>query len=532
MMKKKVKRILSCVLALMMTFTVMCVGGVEVKADEKTVVWKDAEMEDFWNGGVWSHNITDWSIGNLTTYEYSSNSKNVDISNFSSAETALNFYSTVDNNEIIISQTVDVLPAGTYTLTAPVMGDNTQVKMIYEANGVTTEINASQWLTGWNSWDNITGTFTTTQDLTNVKMGISMVCHNGGWGYLDSINLTSSDVTVLTTDPVAAPVYTVEATVDKTSIEQNGTVKLTAVVKKDGVVVSQDQLDDEDIQLWWWADKWKDGHTDGLVDAKFTNYDENSGYSLTAEATLPSVGTYYIMAELRETAPSDTESGAWVAETNVKIVTTSSGGSSNPDDGLDDTETEDTAVNIELVNADFTSPLDGTWTGAVNGEWGNGNSMDVVAYSSDAWLELPSYVGTTGLKFSMNHGETMTISQWVASLPAGTYTITAPVMGENTDVYLVLGDQEIKATSLSGYNDWSKAKATFTISEDMTDVKVGFKLVATSSGSDYSWGWIDSISLVKGVPATGDNNMTWLYVMILMAGVAVTCVGMKKKMAR
>ena len=53
------------------------------------------------------------------------------------------------------------------------------------------------------------------------------------------------------------------------------------------------------MKLWWWTDVWADGHTSGLNDAVYSNNDDGKGKSLTADVTLPSVGNYYIVAELK-----------------------------------------------------------------------------------------------------------------------------------------------------------------------------------------------------------------------------------------
>ncbi len=307
-----------------------------------------------------------------------------------------------------------------------------------------------------------------------------------------------------------APVYEFSIAADKTEVAPGETVKLTATVKKDGVEVTD--LESAGLHIWWSHD-WSNGEQDAV-------YDSANSRNLTCDVKVTSEGEYYFSAKLQDASWTDIDQKYITLKGKATDVTETTD-TNDGDAGIEEQTEGEQGTNIELVNADFSTSPTGTWTGEVTSGWIEGNSMDVVSYSTDAWLELPSYVGTTGLKFSMNHSETMTVLQWLESVPAGTYTITAPVMGENTDIYLVLGDQEIKATSLSGYNNWSKAKATFTITEDMTDVKVGFKLVAKSSGSNYSWGWIDSISLVKGVPATGDTTNVMGFVALMVTGAAL-----------
>jgi len=91
--------------------------------------------------------------------------------------------------------------------------------------------------------------------------------------------------------------YAVEVIADSAAVKAGETVSLTAKVTKNGETVTD--LEADGLYLWWWTDTWN-AHSDGNGDAVYSNYDNNSGYSLTADVTLPSVGTYYIVAELKD----------------------------------------------------------------------------------------------------------------------------------------------------------------------------------------------------------------------------------------
>src|SRR5699024_10756187 len=93
------------------------------------------------------------------------------------------------------------------------------------------------------------------------------------------------------------PVYTVALTANTNRVTAGDTVHLSAVVCRDGELVTD--LAAEGLYLWFWADQWQAGHEGAPVDAVFSNYDENSGHSLKADAQLPSEGTYYLAAELK-----------------------------------------------------------------------------------------------------------------------------------------------------------------------------------------------------------------------------------------
>ncbi|MDD7334741.1 MAG: glycosyl hydrolase 53 family protein [Lachnospiraceae bacterium] len=91
--------------------------------------------------------------------------------------------------------------------------------------------------------------------------------------------------------------YTLTVTPGAVTVEAGDTITLRATIKdSNGNAVTD--LETASLQLWWWTDTWADGHEDGKTDAEYSNYDENSGYSLTADVTFPSTGTYYIAAKL------------------------------------------------------------------------------------------------------------------------------------------------------------------------------------------------------------------------------------------
>ncbi|MBQ8280225.1 MAG: glycosyl hydrolase 53 family protein [Roseburia sp.] len=117
----------------------------------------------------------------------------------------------------------------------------------------------------------------------------------------DGTKITTAFSTITTTDPNAFTAsddnYTVVVTVDNLAPEAGDTVKMSAkVTAADGTEVAD--LATAGISLWWWTDVWMSGHENGLTDATYSNYDNNSGKSLTADVTLPSVGTYYIIGQL------------------------------------------------------------------------------------------------------------------------------------------------------------------------------------------------------------------------------------------
>ena len=88
---------------------------------------------------------------------------------------------------------------------------------------------------------------------------------------------------------------------EKTEITAGTTLKLTASVKNEGSDITS--LEDSAMYLYWYMDKWMTGHEDGKTDEQdvvISNYDNNSGHSLTADVTFNSAGKYYIAAKLQD----------------------------------------------------------------------------------------------------------------------------------------------------------------------------------------------------------------------------------------
>lgn len=295
--------------------------------------------------------------------------------------------------------------------------------------------------------------------------------------------------------------YEVSITPETTEIKKGDTVKVSAKVTVDDEEVTD--LQEAELSLVWSASE------EGLQDIEFGETEE---YSSSIDVTLPSDGSYFLNVDV---VCAD---GEVVATAQIELIA----------QALDDE-----AKKIDLPNDDFSEDIvdnDPVWKGTTkSGSW-QGNLFYRFKYSSDAWLELASYCsGAYCMKMEAAAGDALSVVQYMESLKAGTYTVVIPVMGDDGSVKVILGNQESETQYLRGWNNWSYVKVTFVIEEDMTDVPVGIKLV--SSNSVGGWAFVDSISLYQGVPDTGDHNMVWGYVILLLAGVAVTMFGLKKKQA-
>ena len=284
-MKKRIAGVFLAALMVIGQFS--GIDNLLVKAEETSQVsLLDSEFTgDLWNDGIWTVTPSIWDNTSFVNYTYA------DDSNLTTGEnqgtTGFKFWMQ-DGGSFTLTQNVDI-PAGTYTVNADFMGENADVQLM-----IGSQTGTVKSLSGYNSWIEVDDTFTITEDMTAAQIGFSVTVSAGGYGYLDSIAIAASDPNAVTASDEN---YTIVITVDNAQPEAGNTVHLTATVTtSDGTEVTD--LASNGLELWWWTDTWND-HADGLSDAAYSNYDDNSGNSLTADVTLPSVGNYYIVGELK-----------------------------------------------------------------------------------------------------------------------------------------------------------------------------------------------------------------------------------------
>ena len=157
-----------------------------------------------------------------------------------------------------------------------------------------------------------------------------------------------------------------------------------------------------------------------------------------------------------------------------------------------------TPETVTLQDADFTGNLwdDGIWT-VTPSTWDNAK-FNYFTYADDEWMTTGEEEGTSGFKFWMKDEGDYTLTQVVDELPAGEYTLTSYVMGEKADISLMLDGAEgnivattADAVTLAGYNTWQMVTATFEVSEDDTNVQVGFKGDVAADG----YGYLDHLTI-------------------------------------
>ena len=254
----------------------------------------DATFEgSLWEDGIWTVTPTTWDNTEFTYFTYADNTWLVTGEN--QGTTSFKFWSQ-DAQEVTLLQEVDI-PAGTYKVNSDFMGEKGSVQVVFgDQQGTAVAMN------GWNSWVEINDTFTVTEDMKDATIGFKLALEAGGYGYIDSISVTEvaeeekdDEKTDENEFSASDDNYTVVVTVDNVTPENGDTIGMSAkITTVDGSEVTD--LEAAGMKLWWWTDIWMTGHEEGLNDASYTKDDE--GYGLEASVTLPSVGTYYIVAEL------------------------------------------------------------------------------------------------------------------------------------------------------------------------------------------------------------------------------------------
>ena len=139
--------------------------------------------------------------------------------------------------------------------------------------------------------------------------------------------------------------YHIEVTVDNENPKAGDTVHFTAKVMNGDTEITD--LDAAGLSLWWWPDQWTSGHEDGLLD---TVLSDNSGSVFEVDMTLPSVGNYYIVAQLKS-------GGTELTKTVVSFTTTEA---DTPDEGNTDgyVQGELNVKKVDNLSDDFIMGLD------------------------------------------------------------------------------------------------------------------------------------------------------------------------------
>ncbi|MCD7760694.1 MAG: glycosyl hydrolase 53 family protein [Clostridiales bacterium] len=273
--------------------------------------------------------------------------------------------------------------------------------------------------------------------------------------------------TVEDTTDESSPVYAVAASANATEVTAGDTVSLSASVTVDGTEVTD--LEGEGLYLWWWTDVWAADHASGNSDSVYSNYDNGSGYSLSADVTLPSTGTYYIAAELQDSG--------WNRLAIVYVTITVSAA---------EVEVEMSDLTASLTNPDFETGDSTGWT--LNGFY---------EVKTDSWASNNT---TSMLNLWLSDSEAVEGSaSYTVALTAGTYQFGFDTSGSASGsslIYTVTAGDTVLADSTavdvtSGWDVWvTNTTAEFTLTEE---TEVTFTLSGTVAAGD--WGYLDNLTL-------------------------------------
>ncbi len=149
---------------------------------------------------------------------------------------------------------------------------------------------------------------------------------------------------------------------------------------------------------------------------------------------------------------------------------------------------------LDLQDADFTGDFwdDKIWN-LTPSTWNNAE-FGTFTYTDDEWLEAGDDQGDTGLKFWMQNAGDFTLTQTLATVSAGTYSLSADFMGENATAYLLFNGEKSEGAEFDGYNSWNTVSGTFTVDEDLENVEVGLYVDVLAGG----YGFIDSLQQTEG----------------------------------
>ncbi len=266
-MKRGWQKWLATALALMMVFSIM--PRVSFAQDDNLLTNGSFES-DFWNDKSWSVAVESWT-DTTTEWKEASAADGTHYFNYWSKSAQV----------MTISQTV-TLTAGSYTLSYQNQGGSATVQGF-----IGTMDGKAVTPTGWGTWDGVSDGFTVTAD-GDYTVGVRLNLSDGGWGYLDDLRLVKQSGQATPTDGL----YVTPGTV---SAEAGDTLSFTAQWVSGGAASGAVP---EGYSLWWWLDSWNE-HQGGNTDGVLSN-DNNSGKTLTCGLTVPSEGTYYLAAELKQ----------------------------------------------------------------------------------------------------------------------------------------------------------------------------------------------------------------------------------------
>ena len=308
MKKKTIVRITSMAMAAMLTVSQLGLGdGIRVFAEEtaggeagdssavtaETVTLQDSDFTgSLWDDGIWTVNPTTWDTATTTLEYYTYATDKWLTPGEDAGETGFHFWMK-SAGSFDLTQLIDVLPAGEYTLTSYVMGENADIELtMYDSdnNKIEPETSNKVSLEKWNVWQEVSETFVIDEAVEDVTVGVQGTVADGGYGYID--HLTISGVSAEDAEP-AAPTYTEVAATD---YEFGTTNLLTNGDFETGDATGWSIEQDADVTYVVQTNQWMTNNTTNLCNVYNGGSDAES-ISLSQELSLEA-GTYLVSLDM------------------------------------------------------------------------------------------------------------------------------------------------------------------------------------------------------------------------------------------
>lgn len=273
------RRVLSFLLTLAMVITQLGVwnaGKESVQAADSSVIYSD-DME---NDADVDWDVV-WKISEGVTVERSADQW------ASNNKTKWWVFKSPVENQVTITRKVPVT-SGIYTVSMETAGGNISgnIQIGEEKNTQSKEIVYG----GWDDFKTTTDTINIEND-SELTIQIEVDMQAEGWFDLDNFEVVKTSEENSEDDSSDnSTEYNLQITADNTTVEAGDTVSLTAVLKKGQTEITD--LEAAGLHLYWWNNTTNSS-------SEFIDY-ENSGYSLTLQTTLGTLGTNEIQAKLQD----------------------------------------------------------------------------------------------------------------------------------------------------------------------------------------------------------------------------------------
>ncbi len=275
---------------------------------------------------IWYQNDSDW----VTPVNGSSSTTSTTISLSSSLFTEGTTYTvqaglydsdwnTLASGSVTFTVTADSTGTnGTASLSSTTMTESGSIEVTFSGTASSTEyynvqIASSDWSTTYvNEYITSGDSYTISGYAAGTYQIYVGYCENGSW-VQDALSTTTFTVTE---DGTSTDTYAVTITPSATTCEQNESLTFDITVTYGGEEI--DLTNQSDVYLWVWADRWMNGHSNGLTDCSIS---PNTGLANSVTITFPSVGTYYIAYTLEDSGYSEISRSTDVATITVTGTT-------------------------------------------------------------------------------------------------------------------------------------------------------------------------------------------------------------------